>query len=156
MEIVNVTPDNGPLMEAFMTLLEVYYYECFPDSVGYDGWREAMREEVVRRVTDYQARIWMPIVYKEHVGLAVFHVEENPVERVGIIDEFYIVPAFRRRHVGTDLCRLVIADLEKEGVGRIILSTLARDNDRAIRFWEALGFRTYRLLMEQTIPPSSE
>ena len=64
--------------------------------------------------------------------------------------EFGVDEAYRRQGVGRELMDFIAADAKAKGFSRIELDMWAF-NESAQAFYEALGFHTYRLLMERNI-----
>ncbi|GEM_PF-69494 len=59
----------------------------------------------------------------------------------GAIDEFYILPEFRRGKLGNDLLNAMVDSLQKRGAV-LITAEFPSQNDIAKRFYTKLGFRS--------------
>lgn len=60
--------------------------------------------------------------------------------RRGYLNHLAVVPAFRRRGIGSALVEKGLAALKKAGIGKCNLF-LYRDNDPGRRFWEKTGWQ---------------
>lgn len=86
-------------------------------------------------------------------GFACISYIERPasVFRVALrycdIDELGVDERFRRRGVGRALVEFVKARAAEKGFSRLELN-MWEFNEGALRFYEAIGFRTYRRYME--------
>lgn len=69
----------------------------------------------------------------------------KPEETVASISEFYVLPAFRRRGVGTAAVEALLAEHRARGTAEMQADIL-RDNEPAIAFWARMGFGTQMLL----------
>ena len=65
------------------------------------------------------------------------------------IDEFCVDSAFRRQGVGTEMIAFIREWAKVKGVARIELN-MWEFNQEALKFYEAVGFTTYRRYMEMT------
>lgn len=63
------------------------------------------------------------------------------------VDEFCVDEAFRRQGVATDLIEFIRENAQKRGISKIELNVWSF-NEGAVRFYESVGFKTYRRLME--------
>ncbi|MFW5918851.1 MAG: GNAT family N-acetyltransferase [archaeon] len=90
------------------------------------------------------------------VGFVMFHIERGMYEqdvRRGIIENVYVVPAYREETVGSQLLDYAESKLEDEGADVVGLSVLA-DNEAARDLYRSRGYRPHRLTMERTIDDS--
>jgi ribosomal protein S18 acetylase RimI-like enzyme len=69
---------------------------------------------------------------------------------VGVINDVYVLPEFRRRGVGERLPNECMKKLEAEGVGIVRLSVLA-ENKVAIKLYEKLQFIVRAYAMTKTL-----
>jgi len=79
----------------------------------------------------------------EPVGFLWAHVIRYGSARVGYIEELFVVPASRRRGVGTRLMREAMRWFQEQKPPVVFVSTSSGDR-RAWRFYEALGLRRTR------------
>ena len=70
--------------------------------------------------------------------------------RIYYVTEFDVDEAYRRQGVGRELMAFMEADAKAKGFARIELD-MWTFNENARAFYEALGFRTYRLYMERDL-----
>lgn len=66
--------------------------------------------------------------------------------RRGYLNHLAVLPAFRRKGIGSALVEKALAALKKAGVGKCNLF-LYRDNDPGRRFWEKTGWQVRDNLM---------
>lgn len=71
----------------------------------------------------------------------------NRERRIYYVTEFGVDEAFQHRGVGRELMEFMAADAKKKGFLRIELD-MWTFNERALQFYEAIGFRTFRRFME--------
>lgn len=88
---------------------------------------------------------WWALDGDERVGFVIFRVyshEPHIPGWEGSIDEFYILPAYRRRGLGRALATAVMDHMIERRCDRIKLTVLTR-NEPAMALWQALGFRVF-------------
>ncbi|MBM3139574.1 MAG: GNAT family N-acetyltransferase [Chloroflexi bacterium] len=81
-------------------------------------------------------------------GLAMVRSDQrwlDPTQTVASIAEFYVLPAFRRRGVGSEAVRALLEEHRRRGTAEIQADIL-RDNVPARAFWARLGFEVQMLL----------
>mgnify|MGYP001091983412 FL=1 len=71
-------------------------------------------------------------------------------DRVGVINDVYLLPEFRARGIGERLAVGCIKKLEAEGVGIARLSVL-RENKAAIKLYEKLAFNIHAYTMTKVL-----
>lgn len=79
--------------------------------------------------------------------------EETPYRlamRYCDIDELCVDAAFRRRGAAREMIAFIRAEAEKKGFNRLELN-MWEFNEEVLRFYEAMGFRTYRRYMEMNL-----
>jgi ribosomal protein S18 acetylase RimI-like enzyme len=59
------------------------------------------------------------------------------------IENIYVRPEFRNRHVGGDLLEQLLAIAEQNGIARFVVSTITKDMDRIMRFYQRYGFKPW-------------
>lgn len=59
------------------------------------------------------------------------------------IENIYVRPEYRDRHVGGDLIEQLLAIAEQNGIKRFVVSTVTKDMDRILRFYERYGFKPW-------------
>jgi ribosomal protein S18 acetylase RimI-like enzyme len=69
------------------------------------------------------------------------------LDRHGAFHDLFVDPAHRKRGIGAQLAKEMLAALEQKGVPRVVLST-AWKNEGAQKLFERLGFR--RTMVEMT------
>ena len=83
-------------------------------------------------------------------GVEYLNMQESPYSRerkIYHVVEFGVDTAFRRRGVGRELMAFIRDDAMAKGFTRIELD-MWTFNEGALRFYEAVGFRTFRRFME--------
>ena len=83
-------------------------------------------------------------------GVEYLNKQESPYSRerkIYHVVEFGVDTAFRRRGVGRELMAFIRDDAKAKGFTRIELD-MWTFNEGALRFYEAVGFRTFRRFME--------
>lgn len=78
------------------------------------------------------------------IGFVAF--ETNEETHSAMIEDFFVVPATRRRGYGTAMVKAIFSKMNQLGMTLVEL-TVRRDTPEALAFWEAQGFRValYRL-----------
>lgn len=61
--------------------------------------------------------------------------------REGIVTDFYILPAFRRKALGNEVLQRASAELKKMGA-QLIVAEVPSQNEIAVRFYIKRGFRS--------------
>jgi ribosomal protein S18 acetylase RimI-like enzyme len=59
------------------------------------------------------------------------------------IENIYVRPAYRDGHVGGDLIERLLATAERDGIKRFIVSTVTKDMDRILKFYQRYGFKPW-------------
>lgn len=83
-------------------------------------------------------------------GVEYLNKQESPYSqerKIYYVTEFGVDAAFQRRGVGRELMAFMRSDARSKGFTRIELD-MWTFNEGALRFYEAVGFRTFRRFME--------
>lgn len=86
-------------------------------------------------------------------GFAFVEYIERPESPYNVARKFYHISefgvdiAFQRQKVGTELFEFIKQDAKEKGFPKIELD-LWEFNEKAFKFYESIGFRTYRRYME--------
>ncbi len=59
------------------------------------------------------------------------------------IENIYVRPEYRDRHVGGDLIEQLLAIAEQNGIKRFVVSTVTKDMDRILKFYRRYGFKPW-------------
>jgi ribosomal protein S18 acetylase RimI-like enzyme len=59
------------------------------------------------------------------------------------IENIYVRPEYRDRHVGGVLLEQLLAVAEQNGIKRFVVSTVTKDMDRILKFYGRYGFRPW-------------
>jgi [ribosomal protein S18]-alanine N-acetyltransferase len=110
--------------------------ECFPVGISYS------REELVRFISQPQARTWVAVEGDEVVG---FLVADRVTEQLGHIVTIDVVEACRGRGFGRRLMDAAEAWAKALNLRLMSLET-AQDNHRAQQFYEARGYEKLKRL----------
>ena len=66
-----------------------------------------------------------------------------PQETYLEIENIYVRPGYRDQHVGGDLIERLLTIAEQNGIKRFVVSTVTKDMDRILRFYERYGFKPW-------------
>lgn len=131
---------NATQKQEFMELCLPYNLELNPAFEPSPHWRETYFETAV----SHPAAELFWIATDAPAGFVLVGQQEHPFRPgllVGYIYDFYIKPGSRNTGVAQAGARLAIQHLFQAGCSRIQLEVL-HSNERAIRFWDRLGFRS--------------
>jgi ribosomal protein S18 acetylase RimI-like enzyme len=82
------------------------------------------------------------------VGFITGSITQRPPvilpRRDGLIDNAYVLPRWRRKGIGTRLCRMLLSWFTEQGVAEVRIHYQVSNRD-ANRFWERLGFRPWTI-----------
>lgn len=129
--------------DQFFALFAEYHDELDPydptsadDSWNLEAHRAAILDDMEGREID-----WIEVEGERGGFVMVRTMPDWPREerRIAEIAEFYVLPAFRRRGVGTAAIRAVIERHRERGVYEVEASILP-GNEPAHAFWAKLGF----------------
>lgn len=126
-------------MPALRAMMVDYLTEMMPGLRPQDVWSESELEALR---TEPNRWLWWAVVDDERIGLASLRVYEhwhNPNLLIGSIAEFYIRPEFRLQGYGRSLAERALEYLWKLDVDYVGLEVVY-SNDRALAFWDAVGF----------------
>ena len=120
----------------FRPLVEAYWLEIMPhaDTVCTSDSRDSYFADRFL-LSSTEPRVFWGLSEGSPVGFISFSISGTRAE----INDFYVVPAKRRRGIGTFLVKSTIEITDSLGIGRIDLN-VRRDNPEALKFWEAQGF----------------
>ena len=120
----------------FRPLVEAYWLEIMPhaDTVCTSDSRDSYFADRFP-LSSTEPRVFWGLSEGSPVGFISFSISGTRAE----INDFYVVPAKRRRGIGTFLVKSTIEITDSLGIDRIDLN-VRRDNPEALKFWEAQGF----------------
>ncbi len=120
----------------FRPLVEAYWLEIMPhaDTVCTSDSRDSYFADRFP-LSSTEPRVFWGLSEGSPVGFISFSISGTRAE----INDFYVVPAKRRRGIGTFLVKSAIEITDSLGIDRIDLN-VRRDNPEALKFWEAQGF----------------
>lgn len=120
----------------FRPLVEAYWLEIMPhaDTVCTSNSRDSYFADRFP-LSSTEPGVFWGLSEGSPVGFISFSISGIRAE----INDFYVVPARRRRGIGTFLVKSTIEITDSLGVDRIDLN-VRRDNPEALKFWEAQGF----------------
>lgn len=113
-------------------------------------------EEAAQALLDGGAKIWVAVQDGAFLGYAVIrfvHREDNPYlhERSFVhVEEFCVAERHRRKGVGHALMEAIRRSAQENGYTRVELDAWSF-NESALRFYEAEGFRPYRVFLEENV-----
>lgn len=140
-------------IEEFRKVVEAYWEEVMPHS--------DVLQSVPKRDAYFQSRFlpsggarqpcWA-MADEQRVGFVAYSLNGSSLSVS--IDDFYILPKFRRRGYGTATVQALYQRFDQHGVERIQLD-VRRDTPLALAFWESQGFRIALYHMRQYRDPAS-
>lgn len=140
-------------MRDFRQMVGAYWQEIMPHSdivKSHEG-REAYFQERFSFEDDDLCLFW-GVVDGRKVGFVAFTV--NEAKHSAMIEDFFVVPEFRRQSHGSAMVKAVFTELDRHGVELIELH-VRRDSPQALEFWEAQGFRIALHRLRQYRDPES-
>jgi ribosomal protein S18 acetylase RimI-like enzyme len=146
---VELTPVAEREYDEFFALMRVYMRELDAfDPAGAESDEDFERRRL-RTLEDSEDRelLWI-VADGQRAGLLMVRSDPRwlkPEETVAQISEFYVLPAFRRRGVGSAAVRALLAEHRTRGTAEVQADIL-RDNEPARAFWARLGFETQMYL----------
>ncbi|MCY3872253.1 MAG: GNAT family N-acetyltransferase [Gemmatimonadetes bacterium] len=128
-----VTPAD---QNRFRPLVEAYWLEIMPhaDTVCTSDSRDSYFADRFP-LSSTEPGVFWGLSEGSPVGFISFSISGTRAE----INDFYVVPARRRRGIGTFLVKSAIEITDSLGIDRIDLN-VRRDNPEALKFWESQGF----------------
>jgi len=89
---------------------------------------------------------------KNPVGFIYAYIDTKREDKLGYLDGPYIVPEYRRKHIGTALAETAIQNFKERGINKFE-SGARNTNIAAQKFLEKLGFKMYRVFsrMKRTL-----
>lgn len=140
-----VNPGVQADLESLLDLIEDYYREAWPHEAAIADWRDRYRVGLFDQIQkSRRSWLWRAYVGDDLVGLATFHLAGAETDQVGVVDELYVKPIHRHKHVGRSLIEAVKRELAEAGARRIRAS-VQFDELGNIKFFESYGFRIDRL-----------
>jgi ribosomal protein S18 acetylase RimI-like enzyme len=76
-------------------------------------------------------------------GLAVIPEQEPYLE----IENIYVKPEFRNRHIGGNLIERLLEIAEQIGIQRFLVSTVSKEMDKTLNFYRRHGFKPWYVQM---------
>jgi ribosomal protein S18 acetylase RimI-like enzyme len=123
----------------FKKMVVAYWHELMPHSdlvKSHEG-REIYFQERFSFENDSLNLFWA-VEDGRKIGFVAFSV--NEAKHSAMIEDFFVLPEFRRRGHGSAMVNALSSETDKLGVELIEL-TVRRDTPQALAFWEAQGFR---------------
>lgn len=115
-----------------------------------DANRDPIRETLSRRIVAGGCLVARD---SETIGFVTFYPESETYDRDcsrGVIENLYVVPAYRGEGIGTSLLRAAESSLADAGVEVVSLEVLA-DNERAREFYGQRGYDLHRIELERSV-----
>ena len=72
-------------------------------------------------------------------GLAVISEQEPYLE----IENIYVRPEFRNRHIGGELMERLLEIATQNGIQRFLVATVSKDMERVLNFYRRYGFKPW-------------
>lgn len=111
--------------------------------------RDRIRESISRQIA--LTEIHVARTGDAFVGFVMYSIEGSTFERSadrGVIQNLYVVPAYRDRGVGSRLLETAERELETAGADVLTLEVMAPNED-ARRFYRRHGYDSHRLTLEK-------
>ncbi|HWE60480.1 MAG TPA: GNAT family N-acetyltransferase [Chloroflexota bacterium] len=127
-------------LPALRQLMHDYLTEFDPESIYADDEYFTALLHGVRTGTH---TIWLARKDGISVGFALVRIEQQwyrETVKLGIFEEFYVAPAYRRQGIGRALVARAAEGLRAQGVTAISASVV-QANVGGLLFWQRLGFR---------------
>ena len=134
-------------------MVEAYWQELMPKARSVRD--PEQRETTFRAEFDWDGgnnHPYWAMVDRRWVGFMAFEVSDD--QRQARVNNFYVVPAERRKGYGTAMAQWLFSYLDNLGVERIDLN-VRRDNPSALAFWQAQGFGIAGYRLRQYRNPES-
>lgn len=143
--IDQVDPSDREQLESFLDLIEEYYQEAWPQDASEANWRDRYRARILDRAEQkHRLWLWCARLDGDIVALATFFLTGAETDRNGVVEELYVRPVYRNRHVGRSLMESVKKTLREAGAQKLRAS-VQYDELGNIKFFESYGFRIDRL-----------
>lgn len=97
---------------------------------------------------------WLAYADEQPVGFVVFMVKPgwfDPNRKIGVLAEFYIIPAVRGRGLGREMAEATFADMVARGASSLELGVLT-SNTTALAFWQSLGLTIHHHELTMPLP----
>lgn len=112
------------------------------------GAEDHLRVHLTDLFTTRHAMSYVACNEDEIVGFITGSITQRPAvilpRRDGLVDNAYVKPMWRRRGIGTRLCRMMLAWFSEQEVEEVRIHYQV-SNPEAVRFWERLGFRPWTI-----------
>lgn len=124
--------------EMFLKMAVRYFKELNKDFTPHKDWEKCYFESVLTKET---VELCWIVFDNNRIGFVIYGNEKHRFlpRLIGYIYEFYIVPEYRRKGLGTVCARNIIQRLRSKGIHKIDIE-VANGNEKAIHFWKSLGF----------------
>ena len=109
-----------------------------------DSLEDEAKKAVERAISSSDSLVLVALSGAKVVGVVKAEIKDRTFyepRKEGAIDEFYILPEFRRGSLGRDLLLSMTEMLKKRGA-ELITAEFPSQNDIAKRFYTKLGFRS--------------
>lgn len=148
----DIRPITSKDIPALLPLVEQYW--IFEDVAGFDAAR--VTKELQRLCADPSLGSgWIAFVEGKSVGylLAVYVFSLEHLGLTAEIDEFFVLPSFRGREIGSELLQVAENEFIRRQCTNVSLQ-LGQENDRARAFYRANGYsdRTGFELLDKMLP----
>ncbi len=120
------------------------------------GFNKELENHIYTQFDDSETDVIAALIDGEVCGFAMVTYVTKPLSPYNLerryynIVEFGVDPLFRRRGVGTALIEFCRNEAQNKGLDRIELD-MWEFNETALKFYESVGFSTYRRYMEMEI-----
>jgi|BEDMetMinimDraft_2_1075160.scaffolds.fasta_scaffold00172_6 ribosomal protein S18 acetylase RimI-like enzyme len=114
---------------------------------------EKLREYVEESINDVNSFIVIAEVDNEVIGAAKVSIRErifHEINFMGLIEEFYVSPKYRRKGVGEKMLKYITKELERRGV-KLLAASFPTRNEIAVNFYSKQGFRSLECVYAKSL-----
>jgi ribosomal protein S18 acetylase RimI-like enzyme len=141
--MVTIEPFAPADLPALRRLMDDYATEFDPYGDPREYWDDEHVDAWLAGASAGTHTIWLARTGGSPIAFALVRKEQHWYRRsrcTGIIEEFYVAPAHRRRGIGQRLAAHAMEGLRAQGV-QIITASVLQMNLRALLFWQRVGFK---------------
>jgi GNAT superfamily N-acetyltransferase len=119
-----------------------------PDIDPQWAFTEAGAGHIERQLTGENGIVLVATCDEEVIGFLGGHIRQERRGPVGGLQGIFVLPAFRRKRVGTGLVARFLQWCERQNLDKASVS-VAPANDAAIALYETMGFEASTLILER-------
>jgi ribosomal protein S18 acetylase RimI-like enzyme len=130
-------------LAALRRMMNDYLQEFDPRYDPHQYWDDDYFAALLAGVAAGTLTIWLAKKDAAPIGFALVRIESRwyrESTKIGVFEEFYIAPAYRRRGLGRALAERAVAGLRAQGATAISASVV-QANLEGLLFWQRIGFK---------------